>query len=310
MKHLYYVGNNEYNTQYRYKTYNDFSDMTIIFFFLLWVQMLFLFVKSILHIHHNSKFINYIKGNGDKEVIIIRGVPGIGKDSYVYTLEKDTNNIFTIINSDQFFIRKDKYKFNFKEITKAENECFDKYHKNLALGVNKIYITNVNNKKWMYNNYIHLAYTYNYKVKIIELVCNDKHYLHYFKKRSSHNVPLSYSKSVFNDWEDDSRVNYVEPYIGYLLGDSLPNPKKTFKQLNKELDDYKKCVIDSDSELEYEFKDTEMNVKLISLEEIDKTKYRYLDSISFVLKKNIFMYLKLFLETHTIDINETFYKPS
>ena len=49
---------------------------------------------------------------------------------------------------------------------------------------------------------------------------------------------------------------------------------------------------------------------MISLEEIDKTKYRYLDSISFVLKKNIFMYLKLFLETHTIDINETFYKPS
>ena len=90
------------------------------------------------------------------------------------------------------------------------------------------------------------------------------------------------------------------PYYSSKNANAFPKKKLYLNLLSKS----------DDIELEYEFKDTEMNVKLISLEEIDKTKYRYLDSISFVLKKNIFMYLKLFLETHTIDINETFYKPS
>ena len=93
----------------------------------------------------------------EKKVTIVRGVPGVGKDTYVLTKEEGKKDNFTVVCSDDFFVKDGKYEFNRKELSQAEAYCLEQYQLHLSLGVPRIYITNVNNKKWMYSNYIRLA---------------------------------------------------------------------------------------------------------------------------------------------------------
>lgn len=307
MKHFNYVGNNDYIEQYLTKKYNDFTDMFIIFWFMSWLYSLYLCYVMIKKTRNNNNLLNIIKGDNKKEVIIVRGVPGVGKNTYVYTEEKNTNNIFTIVSNDQFFTTNNDYIFSRKDITKAENCCFNKYYNNLILGINKIYVTNVNNEKWMYENYIKLANTYGYHVRFVELYCSDKDTLFYFNKRSSKNVPLTYSKNVYKNWEQDNRFIYVEPYIGNyykrLQGDSLPYPKTTFPNLNKELDDYmnRSNIENTDENTdEIKYKKINSSINYISLNDINKI---YNNRFVFSLSFNNSIYVKLDYNIELIKIN-------
>jgi len=92
--------------------------------------------------------------------------------------------------------------------------------------------------------------------------------LKYFNSRSRHNVPMTYSKKVFSEWENDQIAQYYEPFFGNekgsLSGDCLPFPKVTKDQLDKELDDYfetkNKCAIETDDESE----------EMVNSDELDK----------------------------------------
>jgi len=214
-------------------------------------------IKNIINLKKNNlKMSNNGKNN---EVIIIRGVPGSGKNCLIYDLEYDNDSNFSIISSDDFFEKNGIYKFDRALINKSNSYSFQKFHACLKLKIPKIYIKNINNNKWMYSNYISLACTYNYKVKIIEILCYDENHLYYFNKRSTHSPPMSYSKNVYNNWEYDENANFIEPYIGNfkgpLPGDSLPSyPTINKEQLDIELDEYNKkekvikneCIINSD----------------------------------------------------------------
>lgn len=307
MKHLIYVGENDYNVQFKYKQYNDFSDMILIYIFILYVGSMYLFFKAMFILAVNKyRITDRIKRSKQKEIVIVRGVPGIGKDTYVYSREYNKRGTFTMVSSDQFFTNNRKYNFSRVDISKSEADCFDKFHLNVSLGVPRIYVTNVNNQKWMYNNYITLARSYNYNVKIVELVCNDKDELHYFNKRSIHNVPFTYSKNVFNSWEKDSRVEYIEPYMGTLPGDSLPYPFKTKVELDMELDNYRKigkCRIhtNSDDEEDMDLKDME-SIDYMSLDTTQQIEKRRLYTILFNIKNKKMLYLKLDLETEFIHL--------
>ena len=171
------------------------------------------------------------------EVIIIRGVPGSGKNCLIYDLEYDNDSNFSIISSDDFFEKDGTYKFDRSQINKAYSYSFQKFHDCLKINIPRIYVKNINNNKWMYSNYISLANTYNYRVKIIEILCENENYLYYFNYRSTH------SKNVYNNWEYDENANFIEPYIGNfsgpLPGDSLPaHPPTNKEQLDIEMDEY------------------------------------------------------------------------
>ena len=104
-----------------------------------------------------------------KEVIIVRGVPGVGKDNYVYSKEQNKKEHFAVCCVDNYFMKGNKYQFDRKDVAKAEACTLEHFHMNLKFGVPRIYVTNVNSQKWMYLNYITLANSYGYKVKIVEL---------------------------------------------------------------------------------------------------------------------------------------------
>lgn len=196
-----------------------------------------------------------------KEVFILRGVSGIGKDNFIYYNEVNKIGNYAKVSTDDYFYNSDrKFHFETKNINKSNAFCLDKFHCNLQFAVPRIYVSNVNNKIWMYSNYVNIARSYGYKVKVIEIVCNSTDYLKYFNSRSIHNVPMSYSKKTYYDWEVDSSAELYEAYIGnrkgYLPGDSIPYPIKTEEQLDRELLEYMEnrtqCSIHSESDSECE----------------------------------------------------------
>jgi len=246
----------------------------------------------------NKKLLDKINNNKEKEVVIVRGVPGCGKDKYVYYNELDKKNNFTVCSSDKFFYKNGRYHFNRTKLNQSDAYCLQQFHQSLKLQVPRVYVTNVNQEKWMYANYVKLAESYKYKVKVVTIVCEDEDHVRYFNSRSRHNVPMNFSRKVFEDWETDNNEELIDAYIGdengYLEGDSLPFPVKTAQQLDEELDNYHtndSCLVDSENEgqitrdtddesceeeLESECNDLENTniIEIITQEDVNKIDYR------------------------------------
>lgn len=175
----------------------------------------------------------------EKICTIVRGVPGIGKDHYVYTQESKQDGIFTICSIDNYFYKNTgKYEFLRGDIGRAERECIKEFVKALVGEIPRIYITSIYCKKWEYEIYSDIAKWYGYQIKIVELECFSEDHLKLYNKRSLHNYPMALSKKLFKDWEYSAKGLYLEPYNGDLPGDCLPFPTKTTAELDSELEVY------------------------------------------------------------------------
>lgn len=166
-----------------------------------------------------------------KELIILRGVPGIGKDRFINQHQKEkSSGSYYIISTDNYPIES----YTPENIEKNRVKCTRDLLKLVNLDVNTIYISDTHYKRWHYINYKFIANLYDYYVKIYDFHCPDIHHLRYFNSRSKQN--MNYSKKVFNEYEQDITSIYIEPYIEKFSGDSLPYPIKTKEELDNELD--------------------------------------------------------------------------
>ncbi len=173
----------------------------------------------------------------DKKVKIIRGVPGVGKRSYVYYLESDLNREFVICDVNDFFIKDGEFKFDGKNLAEAEADTMSAFLHALKNKDKRIYVIGTFEKTWMYKNYVELAKLNGYEVNITELECKNTKELKHFNRRSVHDVPYSKSLKAFNTWEVDTQSYKRCPYLSdntILANERAP------------------CLInDSDSEDEY-----------------------------------------------------------
>lgn len=149
----------------------------------------------------------------DKKVKIIRGVPGVGKRSYVYYLENELNREFVVIDVNDYFTKGDDYFFDGKKLAEAEADTMNCFMHALENNDKRIYVIGTFEKKWMYKNYIDLAKMCNYKVSVTELECVDTDELKHFNKRSKHDVPYNKSLKAFNSWEKDEDSYKRVPYL-------------------------------------------------------------------------------------------------
>lgn len=166
-----------------------------------------------------------------KELIILRGVPGVGKDRFIseYQQKKSIGSYY-IISTNNYLLES----YTPENIEKNRVKCTRDLLKLVNLDVDTIYISDTHYKRWHYINYKFIANLYNYYVKIYDFNCPDTYHLQYFNSRSK--KTMNYSKKVFNEYEPDITSIYIEPYIEKLKGDSLPYPKKTKEELDNELD--------------------------------------------------------------------------
>ena len=225
-------------------TFSNLKDLPLITYSLGWLTLFTLVsYKCLLNMFKGNDIFYKLNSTNERTIIILRGVPGIGKNNYILNKELNRNSIYSVVSSDDFFIKNNKYAFDRSLLNKAQSWTFEQFLVYLNMGVPRIYVSNLNNKIWNYSNYIRTAINSGYKVEIVELICNDYKELHYFNKRSVHNIPYTYSKKIFDDWDIDKNSTYVEPYLGThtieLEGDSIPNyPILSEDELDKLLSDY------------------------------------------------------------------------
>tara|TARA_B100000963_G_scaffold315203_1_gene294143 strand:- start:671 stop:1759 length:1089 start_codon:yes stop_codon:yes gene_type:complete len=149
----------------------------------------------------------------NKKVKIIRGVPGVGKRSYVYYLESDLNREFVICDVNDFFIKDGEFKFDGKNLAEAEADTMSCFLHALKNKDKRIYVIGTFEKTWMYKNYIELAKVNGYEVNVTELECKNIKELKHFNKRSVHDVPYSKSLKAFNTWENDTESYKRCPFL-------------------------------------------------------------------------------------------------
>jgi predicted kinase len=166
--------------------------------------------------------------DGLKEITIVRGVPGSGKDFYVDYIEKQKNDmeVYSICNDDMYFIQNDE-PFSIRKAEAARAYTLQLLLHSIQQGVNRIYITNIHSTIKEYEHFITLARVHHYKVNIITIDCYDQEYLKYFATRSKHTISDNHLQNMFTKWESDPRERIIEPYVEYTLGDSLPKQTHT-----------------------------------------------------------------------------------
>lgn len=228
----------------------------------------------------------------DKKIKIIRGVPGSGKRNYVYYLENGLNREFIICDWNDFFTKKGKYTFVGKDTTKAENHCLKVFLNSIRQDVKRIYVIGNFNEKWQYENYTTIGKLAGYDVSITELVCENHDELKYYNSRSTHNIPLSKSIKLFENWEEDKLAYKRRPY----MTDEKALEFACLIQTNSD---------DESKELEYSESDNEDNDSDSLLPNIDTFDNPQSREITFVSKAE----LKELLDSYESEENSEVVSP-
>ena len=77
----------------------------------------------------------------------------------------------------------------------------------------RIYVIGNFNEKWQYEKITLSGKLAGYDVSITELVCENHDELKYRYSRSTHNIPLSKSIKLFENWEEDKLAYKRRPYM-------------------------------------------------------------------------------------------------
>ena len=124
----------------------------------------------------------YIKG-GTKNLILIRGVSGSGKTTFV---EEFIENVSLSIATDDFFVLDGVYTFDHNYLAEYHQRCIDSVESEMESpsteGYCNIVVHNTFTKEWEMKAYFDLAEKYGYNV--YTLVMENRH-----KSDSTHDVP-------------------------------------------------------------------------------------------------------------------------
>lgn len=203
--------------------------------------------------------------NTNKYVYIMRGVPGSGKTSFIQdhcplgvpAYECNAMHFFrkpaTDSNGSGSGNSKEcvQYKFNPRCLPRAYNQCFFHFMNQIFNNTPLIYVNNPNIQLWEFENYIHLAKRFGYRIKIVDFYCATEDLAVYLASRNVYKIPEETCRSMYARWQDiddmpwrpSVEVIHADIDLNELEGDSLPYPKKTREQLDEELDMYHKKAV-------------------------------------------------------------------
>jgi len=122
-----------------------------------------------------------------KEVVIMRGLPGSGKSTFV---EENFEDAY-VCSADKFFIdNKGNYNFDVRRLSEAHQWCMEEFIDALFVKEREVVVDNTNMCNWEYANYVLLAENLGYKVRIIVMAAglHDDTPTETLAKRNSHGV--------------------------------------------------------------------------------------------------------------------------
>jgi len=133
-----------------------------------------------------------------KQLIIMRGLPGSGKTTYLNTLEVEDGK-YVICSADHFFLVTGEYHFDPRLLGKAHEACKTDAEIAMQAGIELVIIDNTNTQKWEYEDYLKMATKYNYNVTI-QVIGNTTD-LELYATRNTHGVPLAGLQRMAARWE-------------------------------------------------------------------------------------------------------------
>lgn len=136
----------------------------------------------------------YIENN-KADLVLVRGLPGSGKSTYV----KKNLKGYKHFEADQFFEKNGEYKFDVNKLKYAHELCFSNTKKELEKG-NKVVVSNTFVRRWELDKYLQLARELDKTVKVIRMTSQFK---------NEHGVPddkVKIMRKNFEDYEGEIKV--------------------------------------------------------------------------------------------------------
>ena len=103
-------------------------------------------------------------------VIIMRGVSGSGKSTYV----RENFPGAVVCSADNYFMEEGEYKFNPRNLDKAHLECYRSFCEALSRGVEVVVVDNTNIRLMEMSPYIMEAKRAGFDYKIVKCICDVK----------------------------------------------------------------------------------------------------------------------------------------
>lgn len=123
------------------------------------------------------------------KVIIMRGIPGAGKSSWIRSISDDA----TIVSADYFHVGKDGvYRFDPRNASAAHDQCLKRFLE-LVQGDSTVIVDNTNIRGWEIAPYYRVAEVSGADVSIVRIECDP----YIAARRNAHGVPL---KNVLDMW--------------------------------------------------------------------------------------------------------------
>lgn len=138
--------------------------------------------------------------NGEKQVIILRGLPGSGKSTFAKLLTK-TSQSAIIHSTDDYFFQNGTYKFDGTKIVEYHQNNYNAYCRSIENGIQLIVVDNTNFMRVHYQNYINFAKENGYQVTECIVGNLDRYSIETYAKRCIHQVPIDNIRSMAKRFE-------------------------------------------------------------------------------------------------------------
>lgn len=151
-----------------------------------------------------------------KKVIIMRGIAGSGKDSYIQnrffksTVARSGEKKVKVCSADDYFVKHGKYVFDPSKLAEAHSTCYRAFLDAVASEYNIIVINNTNIHRWEYANYDYAAGLFGYEVEIVEMQVETLGQARLCAYRNTHGVPAEIVAKMAMEFEPDGRATKIQ----------------------------------------------------------------------------------------------------
>lgn len=145
----------------------------------------------------------------NKQLVIMRGVPGSGKSTYA----KKEYFSYEILSTDDYFIKDGVYQFNKDDIGKAHQWNKDRCAAAMGLDCH-IVIDNTNTRFWEFQWYIDMGIYNDYDINIVSFIPSIDN-LDLYSSRNIHKVPKDIIEIMINRFQRIDKLMGVDSIVNY-----------------------------------------------------------------------------------------------